>query len=151
MSTPTADTSLNITRTFTASPEAVFDAFSSVDAMKQWFGPDYCHVTHGDMDFQEGGAYHLHLLINGEEKKELVGTFQKINRPSLLQYTWAWIMGPDEITSESTVKFTFKATESGTEMHMEHVGLADTEIRDHHNVGWGGSFDNLEETLSAGA
>lgn len=35
---------LEMTRTFKASRERVFDAWSSLEAMTQWFGPGDCQV-----------------------------------------------------------------------------------------------------------
>ena len=52
---------LELERVFKAAPQRVFDAFASVAAMSQWFGPGECQVIRGEMDFRIGGTYCLRV------------------------------------------------------------------------------------------
>ena len=47
---------LELERVFKASPERVFDAFASAEAMRQWFGPEGCEVISAEVDFRVGGS-----------------------------------------------------------------------------------------------
>ena len=48
-----------IERTYAASPERVFAAWSDQAAKAQWFGPDEKHAESYSLDFREGGREHL--------------------------------------------------------------------------------------------
>ncbi len=48
-----------IERTYAASPERVFAAWSDEAAKAQWFGPGEKHAESYSLDFREGGREHL--------------------------------------------------------------------------------------------
>ena len=48
-----------IERTYRASPERVFAAWSEQAAKAQWFGPSEKHAESYSLDFREGGREHL--------------------------------------------------------------------------------------------
>ena len=48
-----------IERTYAASPERVFAAWSDEAAKAQWFGPSEKHAESYSLDFREGGREHL--------------------------------------------------------------------------------------------
>ena len=48
-----------IERTYAASPERVFAAWSDEAAKAQWFGPGEKHAESYSLDFREGGSEHL--------------------------------------------------------------------------------------------
>lgn len=48
-----------IERTYPASPEQVFAAWSEQAAKSQWFGPSEKHAESYSLDFREGGREHL--------------------------------------------------------------------------------------------
>jgi len=50
-----------ITRTLTASKQAVFDAFSNADALAQWWGPVEAPIDVVSLDFRPGGIFHYRM------------------------------------------------------------------------------------------
>ena len=50
-----------IERTYAASPERVFAAWSDQAAKAQWFGPGEKHAESYSLDFREGGREHLSI------------------------------------------------------------------------------------------
>lgn len=54
----TSERELVLTRTFAAPPELVFEAYSSCEHIKNWWGPRSWPVTKCSMDFQVGGTWH---------------------------------------------------------------------------------------------
>ena len=135
---------LNMTRILRASPEQVFDAWSSLEAMTQWFGPGTCQVVEGDVDFTVGGRYRLNLLVSDCEHSAVGGTYRVIDRPNRLEFSWAWEGGEAEHGTEMVVAIELAPVDGGTELTLTQTGFASQESCDKHRQGWGGSFDKLE-------
>ena len=141
---------LIIERTIEASSDIVFDAFASIEALKQWFGPGSCYVKAGKMNFTVGGTYELTMVIEEGKEVELIGTFEEINRPDKLVYTWKWVGGEaHKDFPNSKVTITFDENEGATQLKLMHEGLPSDESREHHNFGWNGCFDKLNPFCSA--
>ena len=139
---------LTVSRIIRAQRSRVFAAFSSVEDMKQWFGPEACRVTDGEMDFRQGRTYRLSVQTTEFGPAELCGTFQEIQRDRRLRYTWTWgknaIMEPwGEMMV--TVEFVDHPVDHPrwTLVTILHEGLVSPEVREGHNHGWNGSLDKL--------
>ncbi|MDA0814014.1 MAG: SRPBCC domain-containing protein [Verrucomicrobia bacterium] len=141
---------LEITRQFKAPRERVFDAFSSFDAMKEWFGPGTCNCTGGAVEFAVGGHYHLKMEKPGGEMTVL-GTYVEIQPPSRIVFTWKWDDDEDWNNVESTVELDFIASGTGTELRLLQTGFPNEESRGRHTQGWTGGFDKLERVVDGRA
>jgi uncharacterized protein YndB with AHSA1/START domain len=139
---------LVIERTFAAPPERVFDAFASAEALKQWFGPGECSVLRADIDFTEGGRYRLRMLTETMGEVDVLGVYQKIDRPTGIAFSWKWEGNPEVSPSESTVELEFEAHPDGTLLRLTQTGISEAESRGHHGIGWSGSFDKLDTFLT---
>jgi uncharacterized protein YndB with AHSA1/START domain len=127
---------LNLTHRFSASCEQVFAAFSTYENWAAWFGPEDCSVMDGFADFREGGNFLLHmkssrgLFIVG-------GTYQKIEAPHRLEYTWQWKDDPDWENVESLVQIEFvPVAKDETEIRVTHSGIPNAESYAGHVHGW---------------
>jgi uncharacterized protein YndB with AHSA1/START domain len=78
---------LTITRTFNAPREKVFKAWSSSEALKQWWGPRTFPTTYSDLDFREGG--HWHYCMTGPDGTQAWGkmVYDEISEPGRIVYT----------------------------------------------------------------
>ena len=133
---------LNISRTFNASREAVFDAWLNTDAISQWFAPDPTMVTKVDvLDAKEGGRYQFQMVAVDGETFIVTGEYVTIKRPEQLIFTWVWIHGDDKTEMLVTLNFIDKG--ETTEMQLTHERLPDQSSKDHHNQGWIGCFIRL--------
>ena len=139
---------LELERVFKAPPERVFEAFASEDALKQWFGPGYCAVLWAEIDFTEGGEYHLRLMVEDNGEIDLVGRYRKIDKPRQLSFSWRWEGNPNFNPCGSLVEMTFSEHADGTLLRLRQTGIDDSEDRAKHGIGWGGSFDNLEKLFN---
>ena len=144
MTTPTTEEStLRLTRTLKAPREKVFEAFSTLDAMKEWFGPEGCALLGGELDFTPGGSYRLQVQTDSFGEVTLTGKYEEIVAPERLVYTWNW-QGAEALEFGET-RVTIELVDQGesTELKLTHEGFPAAEIRDNHDEGWSGTFDRL--------
>ena len=149
MSTVTTDQTLTLTRRIKASRERVFAAFTTAEAIRQWFGPlpgGNAKVTH---DFRVGGAYRFEVVCSPDGSTAVaVGVYREITPPSRIAYTWKWEGDEDWADVESTVTFEFRAIGDETEVILTHTGFPSDESRGSHSQGWIGTLAKLESHLA---
>lgn len=143
-----ADNVLVLERVFKAAPERVFDAFASLEAMTQWFGPEGCGVLGGEVDFREGGKYRLRLQTEDNGEINLVGVYQTIARPGHLAFSWRWEDNSDFNPCDSFVELMFMEHEQGTLMRLVQTGIDDDQDRSNHVIGWSSTLNKLERIFS---
>ncbi len=143
---------LHLTRTFEASPEKVFDAWTNPEALTKWFGPtnDFT-VPLAEVDLRVGGAYRIQMKAPDGEIHTAVGTYKEIIPAEKLVFTWAWEAGStcgDSGAGESLVTLRFCAQGPATEMTLLHEQFPDSETRDKHQEGWNGCLHRLQTFMS---
>ena len=139
---------LELERVFKAPPERVFDAFSSADALRQWFGPEGCEVRRAEVDFREGGAYRLRITTDDGGEIDLVGKYQTIEPPGRIVFSWRWEDNANFHPCDSVVEITFGEHPEGTLMRLIQTGIEDAEDRANHVMGWSSTLDKLEKLFS---
>jgi uncharacterized protein YndB with AHSA1/START domain len=138
--------SLRIERTFDAPPEAVFDAWTSVDVMKRWWHAEHDWETPvAEVDLRVGGSIRVTMRnpVDGTEYGG-GGTYTTIDRPRRLAFTWTWD-GDDE-SGRQLVELEFVDHGQRTTVILTNGGLPDNAVEDHRS-GWHNALDNLAETL----
>lgn len=144
-STPESAVVLEVRRTFAASRERVFAAWTSAEALKRWHAPGDTVVEDAGVDFRVGGQYHV-LMRGTDGSKHLVGgQYREIDRPNRIVLSWRWQNKQDDTESLVTIVFIERGNE--TEVVLTHTGLPTDQQRDAHRHGWIGCFDNLTKTL----
>jgi len=132
---------LEISRHLKAPRQRVFEAWSSLDALKQWFGPEGCVVAEGNVDFQVGGQYRLEVETPDSGRVAVSGAYTEIDPPKSIAFTWKWEHSEDE---EMQVRIDLvEAGENETDLQLTQTNFPDRETAEHHTQGWGGSFDKL--------
>lgn len=83
----TQDRELTLTRTFDAPRELVFEAWSSCDHLKHWWGPKEWPMDECSMNFSEGGEWFYSLRGPSEEDVAWSkAVYQEINKPEKIVY-----------------------------------------------------------------
>jgi glutathione S-transferase len=145
MSHPEAG-ALRLERTFAASAEEVFDAWTNPQVLARWCGPGPSWTSPGcDVDLRIGGRYVLRMNDPESGRAFVVGgEYREIDRPRRLVYTWRWESddSPDP-GHVSLVSVDFVPAGEGTTVVLEHSGLPSESSRARHGSGWEGTFDNL--------
>ena len=81
-----SDNRLEMTRTFDAPRERVFDAWKQVDKVQQWWGCANTTKVESVIDFREGGTFSHTMHIEGAGVCPMAGRFDKIVEPELISY-----------------------------------------------------------------
>lgn len=134
--------SLEITRTFEAPPERVFDAWLS-RSWGDWIGPRDIHGEVTLLEPKVEGRYRIVMHLPDGKTLTVGGVYREIVRPSRLVFTWTW----EHEDHETLVTLLFRAAGNGTALTIRHEGFANIERRDGHNNGWTATFEKLAEQL----
>jgi len=92
-----------VTTTFKASPDAVFRAFTSCEAIKQWMKPERMTLTECSIDARVGGSLKLVFLAAKERRVEVHDSYRVLDAPRLIQYEESYDFSP--LTMSVTARF----------------------------------------------
>jgi uncharacterized protein YndB with AHSA1/START domain len=134
----TDSTTLRLERTYDATAEEVFDAWTNPEVLRRWWMVDETERTpEADVDLRVGGAYRLSMESPGADSRLTVrGVYREVARPQRLVYTWAWEEQDGSTGHESTVTVSFVQEGERTTVVVEHAGLPDAASRERHSEGW---------------
>lgn len=148
------ETTLRITRTFTATREKVFRAWTDPDELKQWFAPSDDYATPlAEVDLRVGGRYRIEMKAPDGESYIVGGEYWKIDPPAKLVFTWAWEEGhscdKEGLQTENEMLVTLEFIQRGqaTELILTQEDFRDAAQRDKHEEGWTGCLDRLAKIL----
>jgi uncharacterized protein YndB with AHSA1/START domain len=131
---------LIVRRVIAATPERLFEAWTSPLELRHWWGPEAVTCTAAEVDLQVGGRYRIANQLPDGTTLWISGEFERIDKPRQLVYTWRVEPGsqpPERVT------VTFEARSAGTEIVVAHERIADAATRDRHEQGWRGCLDGL--------
>lgn len=137
---------LRIERSFDASAEEVFDAWTSPEVLRRWFHsePDW-DTPIAEVDLRVGGTVRVAMRESDGTEHAMGGTYTLIERPQRLAMTWSFDDWPEK---EQRVELEFIERGGRTTVVMTNSGIA-TETQKHDQEGgWSGCFDSLDRTLS---
>jgi uncharacterized protein YndB with AHSA1/START domain len=137
---------VRIERTFAASAEDVFDAWTSPEVMRRWFhcAPDW-DTPEAEVDLRVGGKVRVVMRRPDGTEGEAQGEYALIERPRRLVMTWIF---DDDPLNEQLIELSFSESEGSTTVLMINSGIATDERRDAQDEGWAGCFDELERVLA---
>lgn len=145
MSSPFID-ALVVRRSFKASLERVFRAWSDPTLLQQWLGGRKHTALAAKVDFREGGMYHVDVRAPSGDMMHLSGMYQEIVSPHRLVFTWGW--GENYSADEATLVTVEFAEKNGeTEMLLKHERFRDVPVREMHGAGWDLCFERLDPLL----
>jgi uncharacterized protein YndB with AHSA1/START domain len=138
---------LRLTRRFDAPRAVVFEAWTSPEHLRAWWGPGEFRTTVAEVDLRAGGAYRLVIEAEGAPRMELAGVFHEVSAPERLVYSWKWLSGwPDPSDMLVTVEF-FERGE-GTELVLTQRGFAAEGGSGPYSAGWESGLDKLAAHVS---
>jgi uncharacterized protein YndB with AHSA1/START domain len=136
---------VRIERTFAASAEDVFDAWTSPEVMRRWLhcAPDWA-TPEAEVDLRVGGKIRVVMRKPDGSEVEAQGEYTLIDRPHLLVMTWTF---DDEPSNEQLIELTFSESEGSTTVLLVNSGISTDERRNAQDWGWRGCLDQLERVV----
>ena len=145
----TAPVTLRLTRTFAASRETVFRAWTDPEAIKRWSASGDLTVAVAEVDLRVGGRYHIHMQAPGGAIHKVTGVYQLVDPPRRIAYTWCWETWPEAGETLVTVEFHDRGAQ--TELVLTHERFPSMEVRSSHELGWTSALDKFATVVPAGA
>jgi uncharacterized protein YndB with AHSA1/START domain len=139
---------VRIERTFDASAEDVFEAWTSVEVMRRWYhcAPDW-GTPEVEVDLQVGGEFRVVMRKPDGSKVELSGEYIEIDRPHRLAMTCTF--SDDPAGQQQLIELTFSEAGGATTVVLINSSVPTDERRDAQQWGWDGCLDQLERALRA--
>jgi len=142
---------VTVQRTYTASVDAAFEAWTSPAALEQWFGPPGFRAKVLSHELRVGGGWRFRMVSKDGDAYHHFGRFLEIDAPHRLVFTWAseeQVDGWRDVNGDPTrVTVTFKAVAAGVTVTVTHQRLATALARQALTGGWGGGLVCLEGFL----
>jgi len=146
--TTPSDTEIQMTRVFDAPRDLVFEAHSSADHMKNWWGPRKYETISAEVDFRPGGKWRIvHRGPDGEEYG-FHGEYREIVRPERITWTFEFEGAPGQVAVETV---TFEERDGKTTLTaISEAGskeARDAVLESGMTEGAAETFDRLDEYL----
>jgi uncharacterized protein YndB with AHSA1/START domain len=136
---------LRIERTYAASAEEVFDAWTSPEVLRRWFHAFEDWVTpEAEVDLSVGGR--VRVVMRGPDGVErgMGGHYRVIDRPHRLVMTWTF---DDFPANEQLIELTFSESDGSTTVLMVNSGIETDERLASQEMGWDGCLTELQRLL----
>ena len=102
MVTTPSDREIVMTRVFNAPRELVFEAHSSCEHLRKWWGPRKYQLEVCEIDFRPGGKYYvLHRTSDGVEEHGFRGEYREIVAPKRIVWTFEWEGMPGHVSVDT--------------------------------------------------
>lgn len=122
-----------VRRRMPAPREIVFEAWIDAEGMREWMCPGDVVSAEAVLDVRVGGSFHI-TMKSKDRVHEHTGTYQVVDRPAKLAFTWSDVESPSEITLV-TVEFLPHGDES--ELVITHERLTNPDLAQRYEMGWG--------------
>jgi uncharacterized protein YndB with AHSA1/START domain len=136
---------VRIERTFSATAEEVFDAWTSPEVMRRWFHPGADWETpKAEVDLRVGGQVRIVMRRPDGTEAKAEGEYTLIERPTRLVMTWTF---NDDPSNEQRIDLFFTEAGDSTRVRLINSGISTGERRDAQDWGWNGCLDQLERVV----
>lgn len=127
---------LVLRRTYAASRERVFDAWTTPDVLQRFLMTG--NVTHVEAatDPKTGGTFSITMDHAIAGRLRASGTYLEVKKPSRLVMTWRWEEDSPEEEYDSILTLDLYERDGGTELVLTHEKLGSLESRENHEEGW---------------
>ena len=135
---------IQVRRRIPAPREVVYEAWVDPEGLREWMCPGDVISADATLDIRVGGSFRI-TMRSKERVHEHVGTYQIVDPPAKLRFTWAGADNPNEITLV-TVEFIALGAES--ELVISHERFTRTDLAQRYEMGWGTIARKFAEYLA---
>ena len=122
-----------VRRKMPAPREVVYDAWTDPEGIREWMCPGDVVSAEAVLDLRVGGSFRI--TMQGKDRVHVrTGTYQVVERPAKLVFTWSAVENPDEITLV-TVAFIARGDES--DLVITHERFSKGDVAERYERGWG--------------
>jgi uncharacterized protein YndB with AHSA1/START domain len=124
--------------------EVVFESWIDPEGLHEWMCPGDVVSAEATLDVRVGGSFRI--VMKGADRDHVhTGTYQVVERPSKLVFTWSADNIPGEMTLV-TVELFPHGDES--ELMLTHERFPKTDVAKRYEGGWGMIADKFATYLS---
>ena len=134
-------------RRMPAPREVVFDAWIDPEGIREWMCPGNATSAEATLDVRVGGSFRIVMKAPDRDHVH-IGTYQVVERPSKLVFTWSSAENPAEVTVV-TVEFLPHGNES--ELILTHERLRKPDVAERYENGWGAIAEKFAAYLARGS
>ena len=144
-------------RTFAASPEQVFDAFTDPDQLTKWWWPNGFTCPSAEVDLRVGGKYRLtvewpdFIPVEAQFSHYLGGEYYEIGRPHRLVMSGRAMSDEQGELFATLIELTLEAREGGTTLTVRQSyfePMPPAEAMGGAEQGWSEQLTKLERLLT---
>lgn len=122
-----------VRRRMPAPREIVYQAWIDPEGIREWMCPGDIVSAEAVLDVRVGGSFRI-VMKSPDRVHEHTGTYQIVDPPAKLSFTWSGLENPNEITLV-TVEFLAHGDES--ELVITHEGFTKSDVAGRYEMGWG--------------
>ncbi len=152
---------LTLERTFHASPEEVWELWTTKEGIEAWLGPDGFRVAVSELDIRPGGRFVYAMIAVAPDQVEFMtksgmplvsesrGRYTEVDPPRRLVYrdVVGFIPGVEPYEVETVVELT--EIEGGTHMRLAFDAMHDAHWTEMGRLGRENALSNMEQVLAA--
>lgn len=120
-------------RRMPAPREIVYQAWIDPEGIPEWMCPGDVVSAEATLDVRVGGSFRI-IMKSTNQVHEHTGTYQIVDPPAKLAFTWSAVEKPGEITLV-TVEFIAHGDES--ELVITHERFTNPDLAQRYETGWG--------------
>ena len=141
----TAVLSLEVRRTFRAPRDRVFAAWTRPEQLSQWAAPGLT-TAKATVDLRVGGEYRITMTGPDGSVRVVGGTYEVIDPPARLVYSWQWKDRENATNTRVTVEFHDRG--ATTDVVLRHEGFSTEQDCKRHEDGWNACVPKLDTLVS---
>ena len=145
---------LVLDRVFDAPRELVWQAWTDVDQLKEWWGPARFTNPVCRVDVRPGGTIYIEMRGPDGTVYPMSGTFHEVVEPEQIVFRSAALGADGRAMFEIMTTVTFADLDGKTALHLEAKILNETAVAPQYLVGmeqgWNQSLDRLGELVTKG-
>jgi len=122
-----------VRRRMPAPREVVYEAWIDPEGIREWMCPGDIVSADASLDVRVDGSFRI-IMRAKDRVHEHTGTYQIVDPPAKLAFTWSGLENPAEIT---LVTVEFLADGDETDLIITHERFTKADVAQRYEMGWG--------------